>query len=430
MAKIIIMGDRPMGRLALCWITINGSEYKIHYKKKGSTCIPLENGWHRIFITTQSPGTRRLSRPSGDDSILGRISSFAIRLMHASDGYEGAFQAGEVMLVYVREGMKSKFLVKFTTEDELDDAVGELDEELRQMDARAARGLTGLVSLALCFVHPVAALVLGLFHLLRKEKRPLLGAACLLLGIWFFAFASSAPQRASPPGPGGAAAPALGEAQPDVSRGEGDAPEEPYTYTPDAEPTVLTAQAVEEATAEADRVIQSYRGRTPSRGRTSLTEEELLEFFKCAAELNRDSSYYFCGAIGEYLGDVVLAEDDPYSSLYAHVAKNKFSSLEEVCDHYFSYYSDDVAVQMLQGNIFSLDGELYAFSGACGDGGASAEYHFEVNRVDESRYDVVVTSEFYYPGEEELSEPEITVETVPCVLEDGVWVFSVAPFML
>lgn len=432
MAKIIIMGDKPMGRLALCWLTLDGSEYKIPYTKERSTHIPLETGWHNIYITTQSPGFRDLDRSANDGSVLGRISSYSIRLTHASEECEGVFQDNEVMLVYVREGLKSKILIKFTTEGKLDDTIDELDKELKALNERSVLGLTGFVSLALCFVHPAAALILGLFHLLRKNKRPLLGVTCLLLGVGFLFFAAPFSRMGSLQNLGGeamSAAHSEGGTQPDASQGEGSVPEEPYSYTPDAEPTVLTAQALEEALAEAGQVIQSYRGKTPSGGRTSLTEEELIEFLKGAAELNRDSGYYFCGVIGEYLGEVILEDSDSFF-MFAHVAKNNFSSLEEVCDYYFSYYSDDVAAGMLQGNIFSLNGELYASSGACGDGGASAEYSFEVNRVDERRYDVVVTAEIYYPWNEETNEPDISVDTIPCVLEDGVWVFSVAPFML
>lgn len=186
-----------------------------------------------------------------------------------------------------------------------------------------------------------------------------------------------------------------------------------------------TEHQVRQAMEAANAIIDSYRGKTPSRGHTSMTAEKVTRFYEEAASVN-DNEMYFAGQFDRVLGELPLSDPDMhYEFWFQQVEDNEFRTIEDLCDFYFSYFTDDYAASLLKGSVFVLDGKMYAFAGAYGVEAVYQSHRFEV--VEENGYFLVTTivTEYrdYMPEGEKQSEFSMTHK---CVKEDGIWVFESA----
>lgn len=186
-----------------------------------------------------------------------------------------------------------------------------------------------------------------------------------------------------------------------------------------------TADEIRKALDAANAIIDSYRGKTPSQGHTTMDADKVTDFYEEAAGVN-DNEMFFAGLFDQMLGPLPLQNPDvDYEFWYQQVEDDEFRTIEDLCDYYFSYFTDDYAAALLKGSVFVLDGNMYAYAGAYGVEAVYQSHRFEV--VEENGCFLVTTivTEYrdYMPEGEKLSEFSMTHK---CVKEDGIWVFESA----
>lgn len=186
-----------------------------------------------------------------------------------------------------------------------------------------------------------------------------------------------------------------------------------------------TEDEIRSAIDAANAIIDSYRGKTPSQGHTTMDASKVTQFYEEAAGV-QDNEMFFAGLFDRMLGELPLRDPDMYYSFwYQQVEDDKFRTIEDLCDYYFSYFTDDYAASLLKGSVFVLDGKMYAYAGAYGVEAVYHSHRFEV--VEENGCFLVTTivKEFreYEPEGQQFSEFSMTHK---CVKEDGIWVFESA----
>lgn len=200
----------------------------------------------------------------------------------------------------------------------------------------------------------------------------------------------------------------------------GPLPTEPAGEEPDD--GVYTVEEVKQAIADANAIIASYKGRTPKNGRTSMTAAEVPEFYEDAVSVY-DNWMWFCGQFDQQHEELKVS-DGSYG-FFLRVTDDKYKTIEDLCEKYYSYFSDDLACDALSGNVFILDGNMYAFAAGAGAEGVYHSHYHEVSEVAGGFEITTHITECRYPNGWD-AEPEYSelVTTNMCILEDGVWVFD------
>ncbi|MCF0120630.1 MAG: SH3 domain-containing protein, partial [Oscillospiraceae bacterium] len=170
------------------------------------------------------------------------------------------------------------------------------------------------------------------------------------------------------------------------------------------------------ALENANKVIDLYRHKAISRGRTTMNMDTVREYLAEAAELTAKTESDFPSV----LGTVVETRSDGDKLEFALIDSTKFKTVEDVCEFYFAFYSDETASKLLRDRVCVIDSKLYVSTESTSRSGGSICDEVKISENDGS-YFVTVTS---YDGDK-----KIDTAYYPCELEDGIWVFTRAPYL-
>lgn len=205
-----------------------------------------------------------------------------------------------------------------------------------------------------------------------------------------------------------------------------DVPKEELPETSTGE-KIYTVEEIEKGRDLANELARSYFGRVPNGGRTDITVDNVASFFEEAQKYYNIWLTDF-GSQFENIATQVKVDSDRYPFLF--FAEEQ--TAEDVCDRYFSLFSNDLAASYLNEKIFVLDGKLAVFSAGMGFEGRYISHSCEVQKISDTQIDVIVTIKEYevYPYTSMDGAPDPDAKIVertmvfPCVVEDGAWVFK------
>lgn len=182
-----------------------------------------------------------------------------------------------------------------------------------------------------------------------------------------------------------------------------------------------TSAQVQQAINDANAIIESYRGRATSQGRTSMTSAEVTGFFEKAAGI-ADRDMWFAGWFDTAYDYLQVTDADLYMDyMYLQVEDSSFRTIEDICDFYFSYFADDYAISLLRGKVFMLDGKMYAHAMGYGVAAVYVSHRFEVAEKPDCFLVTTYVTECWDYTTGVLTEFSMTHR---CVKEDGIWVWE------
>lgn len=180
---------------------------------------------------------------------------------------------------------------------------------------------------------------------------------------------------------------------------------------------VYTLDQVNEAKEKANGVIRSYKGKTPENGRATLEAKDAQAFYE-EAEKTYSHWLWFAGQFDTQVEMLEIYDSSELVAPYLQVEDDRFHTVEDLCDYYYSLFTDDLAASMLMNNVFELDGKLYASGVRTETEGVYDSHWFDVS---ESGGEIFVT---LHVKENRNGKQTQWDRTHRCFIEDGVWVFE------
>lgn len=186
--------------------------------------------------------------------------------------------------------------------------------------------------------------------------------------------------------------------------------------------TTYTADEVASAISTANNVIASYCGRVLTNGKSMLETAYVITYFQEAEKLYKQF-VTDPGTLFDETHEDLKCSGGLYSGKYFRVSDDRFTSVESLCEYFFTYFSDDVAKRMLNNKVISLGGNLYVYYGS------SPEQHAKVVTEpavvgDLNTYNVDITVKVYDdPLDVNLMTNQYVI-SCPCSLLNGRWVFT------
>ena len=190
-----------------------------------------------------------------------------------------------------------------------------------------------------------------------------------------------------------------------------------------------SVRIVTEGINEANRHIESYRGKTVSNAHTkeTLTEDEVMDLFRNAYNLYMDYAW----------GNITGGFDSTGGTVYENVpilgsmdgvwrpgTHPEFPDFDTLVRSYYAYFADDLAADYLRDKIALINAKMYytTYPGT-GDEGVKSTVDYAVETVADG-YNVKVTANYY----RDYDNPDRITETkyfeFPLRREDGAWVFT------
>lgn len=190
-----------------------------------------------------------------------------------------------------------------------------------------------------------------------------------------------------------------------------------------------SVRIVTEGINEANRHIESYRGKTVSNAHTkeTLTEDEVMDLFRNAYNLYMDYAW----------GNITGGFDSTGGTVYENVpilgsmdgvwrpgTHPEFPDFDTLVRSYYAYFADDLAADYLRDKIALINAKMYytTYPGT-GDEGVKSTVEYAVEQVAEG-YNVKVTANYC----RDYDNPDRITETkyfeFPLRREDGAWVFT------
>jgi len=190
-----------------------------------------------------------------------------------------------------------------------------------------------------------------------------------------------------------------------------------------------SSNIISEGIREANRHIQSYRGKTVSNAATNetLTEEEVMGLFHTA--YNRYMAYMW----GNITGGFEPKPGTVYENVYLYGSADgvwrpgqsqEYADFDTLVRSYFASFSDDLAASYLTDKIALVQAKMYytSYHGK-GDEGVKNSVEYAVETVADG-YNVKVTAHYYrdYDNPDQITETKYL--DFPLRREDGAWVFT------
>ena len=215
-----------------------------------------------------------------------------------------------------------------------------------------------------------------------------------------------------------------------IYRSIADATSATSTTTTTTAPTGTdSVRIVTEGINEANRHIESYRGKTVSNAHTkeSLTEDEVMTLFRNAYNLYMDYAWgNITGGFTPIGGPVyenvpILGSMD---GVWRPGSHPEFPDFDTLVRSYYAYFADDLAARYLRDKIALINAKMYytTYPGM-GDEGVRSEVSYAVETVADG-YTVKVTAHYYrdYDNPDQITETKYL--DFPLRKEDGAWVFT------
>lgn len=190
-----------------------------------------------------------------------------------------------------------------------------------------------------------------------------------------------------------------------------------------------TISRVSEGIQEANRHIESYRGRTVSNAITqeSLNEDEVMDLFRVAYD--RYMAYVWGNITGgfESVPGPTYENAPIYGSMdgiWRQGIHPDYPDFDTLVRSYYAVFADDLAASYLRDKIALIDAKMYytTYPGI-GDEGVKSTVDYAVETVADG-YNVKVTANYY----RDYDNPDLITDTkyleFPLRREDGAWVFT------
>ncbi len=198
-----------------------------------------------------------------------------------------------------------------------------------------------------------------------------------------------------------------------------------YLYTPPAEPDSqgasggsgqqskdgYTLAQLEQANRDTQSYASGYYGKTPSMGKTSMSQQGAVDFYR---EIMDSYLHY------NYIGELKLIDVSEWEQAAYHYEQTDLS-IDDVCNYYFSRFTDDVAYRYVTRNWVLLDGKVYRRIPGMGDEGLYTEFDFTVEARGDGYYVTMHVRNYRGENNETMIPWDATHR---CFQEDGVWVFD------
>ncbi len=188
-------------------------------------------------------------------------------------------------------------------------------------------------------------------------------------------------------------------------------PQGPGSSSGGEKPSGYTLAKLEQAKADTKKYAQGYFGKTPDRGKTSMSAQGAIDFYKEIMDGYLEYSYQ--GRI--HLIDMPSEWRDAYNYELTDL------TVDEVCNYYFSLYTDDTALQRIASRWVFLDGNVYHYIPGYGDEGLYTQFDFTVDTQADGYYVTMHVRNYRGENNEIVESWEVTHR---CFLEDGIWVFD------
>ena len=176
---------------------------------------------------------------------------------------------------------------------------------------------------------------------------------------------------------------------------------------------------------DAINVIRSFYGAPVKAGRSELSDSEAFELVKEGIFI--ESRWTCYGSMFDKLTEVKF-DSYQYGPHY-FVEDDRFSTLENLCDYYFSLYTDELAEKLILNNVILLDGKLTIKTTDSGWGDTDYTGEYTVEDISETKKMVSIPSsamDGYAVVSDGVDENSVYIYYL--ILEDGIWVMeSVEP---
>lgn len=186
---------------------------------------------------------------------------------------------------------------------------------------------------------------------------------------------------------------------------------------------------VSEGINEANRHIESYRGKTVSNAHTqaSFTEDEVMTLFNKAYDLYMSYAWGNITTSFNPIGGTVYENVPILGSMdgvWRPGVHPDFPDFDTLVRTYYAYFADDLAAYYLRDKIALVNAKMYYtdYPGT-GDEGVKSEVSYAVETVTDG-YNVKVTANYYrdYDNPDQITDTKYL--EFPLRREDGAWVFT------
>lgn len=214
-----------------------------------------------------------------------------------------------------------------------------------------------------------------------------------------------------------------------IYRSIADATSATTTTTTTAPTGTDSVRIVTEGINEANRHIESYRGKMVSNAHTkeTLTEAEVMDLFRNAYNLYMDYAW----------GNITGSFDPTGGTVYENVPilgsmdgvwrpgiHPEFPDFDTLVRSYYAYFADDLAARYLRDKIALINAKMYytTYPGT-GDEGVKSTVSYAVE-TEADGYTVKVTANYYrdYDNPDQITDTQYF--NFPLRKEDGAWVFT------
>ena len=190
-----------------------------------------------------------------------------------------------------------------------------------------------------------------------------------------------------------------------------------------------SVRIVTEGINEANRHIESYRGKTVSNAHTqeTLTEDEVMDLFRNAYNLYMDYAWGNITGGFNAIGGTVYENVPILGSMdgvWRPGVHPEFPDFDTLVRSYYAYFADDLAANYLRDKIALINAKMYytTYPGM-GDEGVKSTVSYAVE-TEADGYTVKVTAHYYrdYDNPDQITDTQYF--NFPLRKEDGAWVFA------
>ncbi len=166
--------------------------------------------------------------------------------------------------------------------------------------------------------------------------------------------------------------------------------------------------------AAANQVIESYRGKTTKYGKIVMDDASVITFLKDAENVYRAGLCMTQMFTSIDQNDMISVGLNYYR--YYRVTDANFSSVADVCEFVFSFFTDEISVELLRDRLLEKDGKLYALYSENSGSATAVQTDFAITSKTDTQINVTAVVQ--------TADGRSKSKNYPCVVEDANWVFS------
>lgn len=183
------------------------------------------------------------------------------------------------------------------------------------------------------------------------------------------------------------------------------------------------ADDVTAAINNANSIIASYCGKVLPNGKATLDTAYVITYFQEAEKIYKQFLWR-PGTLFDETHEDLKCLGGNYGGKYFRVTDDKYTTVESLCEYLFSYFSDDVARNMLTNKVFVINGNMYIYYGSPDSKDLKVVTEPAVTQDAIDTYTLALTVKVYDDPIDVNMLTNQYVITYPCSLLNGRWVFT------